>query len=97
MTRSTSAGRKPGPTRQQLVDVLIHQRGQGDYLALAERTGQPARQVQRTVSQMAREGLIQPCATVPTGARPRNVYSVASPERESGHQFMARTLLQAWR
>jgi hypothetical protein len=53
--------------------------------------------VQRTVSQMAREGLIEPFATVPTGARPRNVYRVAPPECEAGHQFMARTLLEAWR
>ncbi len=96
-TLHNTAGRKPGPTRQQLVDALIHQRGQGDYVTLAQRTGQPPQRVQRTVSQMAREGLIEPCATVPTGARPRNVYRAAPPECEPGHQFMARTLLEAWR
>lgn len=91
-----SPGRKPGPTRQQLVHVLIHEQGQGDYVALAARTGMEPARVQRTVSQMCREGLIAPCATVPTGARPRNVYR-AQVQEEPPHQFMARTLLEAWR
>ena len=95
MSRSAScAGRKPGPARQQLLHALS-EGAQGDYVALASRIGMQPRQVHQTVRTLAHEGLIEPCAKVPTGARPRNVYRAAEPE--PGHQFMARTLLEAWR
>lgn len=89
-----SAGRKPTAARQQLMEVLVHQRGQGDYVTLAGRIGLQPHKVHQTVRDMAREGVIEPCATVSSGARPRNVYRAAE---EPGHAFMARTLLDAWR
>lgn len=89
-----SAGRKPTAARQQLMEVLVHQKAQGDYVTLAGRIGLQPRQVHQTVRDMAREGVIEPCATVASGARPRNVYRAAE---EPGHAFMARTLLDAWR
>lgn len=93
--QGTLAGRKPGPARQKLVEVLVQERASGDYLTLAQRTGIEPRRVQQTVRDMAREGLVERCAATPSGARPRNVYRAAC--EESGHQFMARTLLDAWR
>jgi predicted transcriptional regulator len=95
-SRTAGTGRKPGPVRQKLIEVLLHQRATGDYVALAGQAGiQEAWRVQQTVRDMAREGLVQRCAVAPSGARPRHVYRAA--DHESGHQFMARTLLQAWR
>ncbi|MFY7914623.1 MAG: hypothetical protein ACOVPA_08150 [Rubrivivax sp.] len=91
---SNNPGRKPGPVRQRLMQALLTERKQGDFMALALQAGIEPVRAQQTVRDLAREGLIERCATVPTGARPRNVYRAAE---EPGHQFMARTLLEAWR
>lgn len=91
---ANATGRKPGPARQRLTELLLQHGGQGDFVTLAQRTGFAPAQVQTTALRMAREGLIERCGTVHTGARPRHVYRAAE---EPGHQFMARTLLEAWR
>lgn len=95
-TAARSAGRPPAPARQALVDALLHRRAEGDYVTLAAQVGLQPRQVHQTVRNLARDGLIEPCASVPTGARPRHVWRAATPA-EPAHQFLARTLLEAWR
>jgi hypothetical protein len=89
-------GRRCTPARQALEHVLLQDRAQGDYLTLAQAAGLQPRQAHQMVRNLARAGLVEPCATVPTGARPRNVWRAAE-RTEPAHQFLARTLLEAWR
>jgi predicted ArsR family transcriptional regulator len=86
-------------TRQRLVDALVQQKVSGDYIALGQRIGAEPSRIHQMVRDLARAGVIESCAKVPTGSRPRNVYRAADPARqsaESAHQFLARTLFDAW-
>jgi DNA-binding PadR family transcriptional regulator len=53
------------------------------------------RQAQYIVRDMAKQGLIERCATVATGRRPRNVYRAAT-SRQAGHEALARLMFHAW-
>ena len=87
-------GRPPSQCRQALLG-LLRAGAHGDHITLARAAGMDEGRVHQTVRDMAREGLIERCATVATGRRPRNVYRAAT-SRQAGHEALARLMFHAW-
>lgn len=83
-------GRPPSQCRQALLS-LLRAGDHGDHVTLARAAGVDVRQAQYIVRDMAKQGLIERCATVATGRRPRNVYRAAY--GRAGHQALASAML----